>query len=203
MIKEIKVLDIKNNKITSYPSIRKAALAINEDVKSLNCHILSKSSLGLTTLYKDQYLITVESKKSPELSTGYCVSSFSNLKRNCTLSVKGKPVCLNTNPNRLVPKKSILCSRGSININTLELNKLYAYYPDKTTLAYVFNNIVEACRTLTPNRSKKFTDSELKKNKNTQFILRVINKGVLTKTEQGKFYLLKNPGYSSCLAIVL
>jgi len=203
MIKEIKVLDIKNNKITSYPSIRKAALAINEDVKSLNCHILSKSSLGLTTLYKDQYLITVESKKSPELSTGYCVSSFSNLKRNCTLSVKGKPVCLSTNPNRLVPKKSILRSRDSININTLELNKLYAYYPDKTTLAYVFNNIVEACRTLTPNRSKKFTDSELKKNKNTQFILRVINKGVLTKTEQGKFYLLKNPGYSSCLAIVL
>lgn len=129
MIKEIKVLDIKNNKITNYPSIRKAALAINEDVKSLNCHILSKSSLGLTTLYKDQYLITVESKKSPELSTGYCVSSFSNLKRNCSFSVKGKPVCLSTNPNRLVPKKSILRSRGSININTLELNKLYAYNP--------------------------------------------------------------------------
>jgi hypothetical protein len=97
MIKEIKVLDIKNNKITSYPSIRKAALAINVDVKSLNCHILYKSFL--TTLYKDQYLITVESKKSPELSTGYCVSRFSNLKRSCTLSVKGKPVCLSTNPN--------------------------------------------------------------------------------------------------------
>jgi hypothetical protein len=70
----------------------------------------------------------------------------------------------------------------------------------------MFLIILSSCRTLTPNRYKKFSDSvaeRLKKNKNTQFILRVINKGVLTKIEQGKFYLFKNPGYSSCLAIVL
>ena len=168
-IKEIKVLDVKNNIISSYLTIRKAAIAINVDVKSLNSHICSKSLLGLNTLFKDQYLITVELSNSTgqgQLSSNHCGSI-------------------------------------SLNINTLALNKLYVYLPDKITLAFVFNNIVEACRKLSPMRCEKFTDSELKKNKNVQFILRVINKGVLTKTELGKFYIFKNPGHSDCLALIV
>ena len=71
------------------------------------------------------------------------------------------------------------------------------------TLAYVFSNLVELGRTLTPQRCKKLTDCELGKNKNMQHILRVINKNILTKTELGKFYIFKNPGYSNSLALVV
>lgn len=52
-------------------------------------------------------------------------------------------------------------------------------------------------------RCKNLSDTNWINDKNIQHILRAINKGVLTKTEQNKFYLLKYPGYSSCLAIVL
>lgn len=70
-------------------------------------------------------------------------------------------------------------------------------------VAYVFDDIVKACRILTPMRCKNLSDSDLKKKKNIQHILRVINKGILLKTELGQFYLYKNPGYSTCLALVI
>ena len=35
-----------------------------------------------------------------------------------------------------------------------------------------------------------------------QHIIRVINKGTLTKTEQGKFYLYENNNHSECLDLV-
>lgn len=166
--KEIMVFDVKSNTTTSYLSVHKAASNLKVDVKSLNSHILSNSLLGLKTLYKDQYLVTVELSKSSKFSdsTGSGASTH-------------------------------------INLNTLRLNKLFAYYPDKKTIAYVFDSIVDACRTLTPSRCNKFSDSQLKKNKNVQHILRVINKGVLTKTELGQFYLFKNPEHSDCLALVV
>ena len=166
--KEIKVFDVMSNTTTIYLSVNKAASSLKVDVKSLNNHILSKSLLGLDTLYKDQYLVTVEFSKSQKFLDSIRSGASTH-----------------------------------ININTLTLNKLFAYYPDKKTIAYVFDNIVETCRTLAPIRSSKFTDSELGKKKNVQFILRVINKGVLTRTELGQFYLFKNPGYSSCLAVVV
>ena len=166
-VKEVKVLDIKTNETTNYPSIRKAAFALKEDVKSLNCHVISKSELGLNTLFKNQYLISVIGDKPEELSN----SSY---------------------------------DRGiTINIRDLPSNKLFVYNEDKQTLAYVLDNMVEACRTLTPKRCEKFSDSDLEKNKNIQHILRTINKGVLTRTEVGKFYLFKNPGYSTSLALVV
>ena len=46
------------------------------------------------------------------------------------------------------------------------------------------------------------TKKELKLNKNLQHIRRVINKGVLTSTEKGKFYIFQNPDHSSCLTLV-
>lgn len=45
--KEVKVFDSKTNTTTSYPSIRKAASALNVEVKSLNRYINSKRELGL------------------------------------------------------------------------------------------------------------------------------------------------------------
>lgn len=166
-VKEVNILDIKTNETTNYPSIRKAAFALKEDVKSLNSHVKSKSALGLNTLFKNQYLINIVTDKSEGLSN--------------TSSAKGI----------------------TINIQDLPKNKLVVYNEDKRTLAYVFDNMVEACRTLTPKRCEKFSDSDLEKNKNIQHILRTINKGNLTRTEVGKFYLLKNPGYSISLALVL
>src|SRR5947207_11668 len=41
------------------------------------------------------------------------------------------------------------------------------------------------------------------KNKNLQHIRRVINKNILTSTEKGKFFIYKNPGYSSNLSLVV
>ena len=92
---------------------------------------------------------------------------------------------------------------SSVNVHCLPLNKWFVFHEDKKTIAFVFDNIVDVCRTLTPMRCKNLSDNSLTKNKNIQHILRVINKGVITNTEVGKFYLFKNPGYSSCLAIVL
>lgn len=64
--KEVKVFDHKTNKTTSYPSIRKAAIALNVDVKSLNRHLISNSILRSTLLYKKQYLITAKEFYSSE-----------------------------------------------------------------------------------------------------------------------------------------
>lgn len=60
---------------------------------------------------------------------------------------------------------------------------------DKQTIAYVFDYIVKGCRTLTPMRCVNLSDSDLKNKNNIQHILRVINKGILSKTELGQFYL--------------
>nr|YP_009262016.1 LAGLIDADG endonuclease [Chrysoporthe austroafricana]AMX22091.1 LAGLIDADG endonuclease [Chrysoporthe austroafricana] len=149
---------------TNYPSIRKAAIALNVSVKSLNCHIISRVKIGLISLYKGQYLITLEEVENS-------------------------------------PSNSCIGGRG-LNVQDLPLKKFFVYNTDMT-LAYVFDSLVELGRTLTPHRCKIFSDSELSKNKNMQHILRVINKGILTKTELGKFYLFKNPGYSNSLALVV
>lgn len=176
--KVIKVFDKKTNTTTSYPSIRKAALALNVDIKSFNKHLKTKSILGLTSLYRGQYLIT-----SKEL---YSSESDSCARANTRQASAGQEAN----------------EAGGINIDNLPLNKFFVYHADMT-LAYVFSSLVEIGRTLTPERCKKFTDCELSKNKNMQHILRVINKGTLTKTELGKFYILKNPGYSNSLALVV
>ena len=60
--KEVEVLDSKTNTINSYPSIRRAATALNLDVKSLNRHCLAIADLGLKTLYKDRYFIKISDK---------------------------------------------------------------------------------------------------------------------------------------------
>jgi hypothetical protein len=59
-----------------------------------------------------------------------------------------------------------------------------------------------AAKYLTPQRCAQLSDSDIQKPKNLQHIRRVINKGVLTTTEKGKFYIFKNPDHSSCLALV-
>jgi hypothetical protein len=55
--KYVKVFDSKTNITNSYPSIRKAAIALNVDVKSLNRHIIRTNESGLDELYKNQYYI--------------------------------------------------------------------------------------------------------------------------------------------------
>jgi NUMOD1 domain len=165
--KEINVLDVKTNVTIIYTSIRKAALALGVDVKSLNRHISSKCELGLNTLYKDQYLINVVLSEPKTLSSSSVPSTI------------------------------------DVNIYTLELNKLFVYSADKQTLVYVFDSMAKACRTLRPSRCKNLSDLDLEKRKNIQHLLRVINKGILSKTELGSFYLFKNPGYSTCLALVV
>jgi hypothetical protein len=91
---------------------------------------------------------------------------------------------------------------SGISIHELAKDKLFAFQPDKKTLAYVFNDCAEAARFLTPQRCAHFSDSELKLNKNLQHIRRVINKEVLTSTEKGKFYLYQNPNHSTSLSLV-
>jgi hypothetical protein len=91
---------------------------------------------------------------------------------------------------------------SNISIHELEKDKLFVFQPDKKTLAYVFDNCAQAARCLTPKRCAHLSDSDLQKNKNLQHTRRVINKGVLTSTEKGKFYIFQNPDHSSCLALV-
>jgi hypothetical protein len=83
----------------------------------------------------------------------------------------------------------------------LAKDKLFVFLADKKTIAYVFDDCAQAARFLTPQRCAHLSDSELKRNKNLQHIRRVINRGVLTVTEKGKFYFIKNPAHSSCLAL--
>ena len=71
--KEIKVFDNQTNVSKIYPSIRKAASAIEVDVKSLNRHCLLTGDLGLRTLYKNRYFIEViKSKKLHSLTKKHC-----------------------------------------------------------------------------------------------------------------------------------
>jgi len=85
----------------------------------------------------------------------------------------------------------------------LEKDKLFVFQTDKKTIAYVFNNDADAARFLTPQKVAHLSLDEIKQNKNLQHIRRVVNKNVLTSTEKGKFYLFKNPNYSTCLALVI
>jgi len=87
-------------------------------------------------------------------------------------------------------------------LKSLDKGKLYVYHSDKNTIAFIFNNYFQAARVLTPNRCAHLSDSELNRRKNLQHIIRVINKGTLTKTEQGKFYLYENNNHSECLDLV-
>lgn len=57
-------------------------------------------------------------------------------------------------------------SDSNINIHSLPLNKLFVIYEDKKTIAFVFDSIVNACRTLTPMKCKNLSDFDLTKNKN-------------------------------------
>jgi hypothetical protein len=63
-IKEVKVFDSHTNNTSFYPSIRKATSAIKVDVKSLNRHCLLTNNLGFNTLYKNRYLIDLNSKSN-------------------------------------------------------------------------------------------------------------------------------------------
>lgn len=94
---------------------------------------------------------------------------------------------------------------SKLNIYNLEKDKLYAYKPDKATLAYTFDNIEQGARFLTSlrRRCSGLSDLEISKKKNIRHIRRVINKDVLTSTEKGQFYLYQNPGHSTCLSLVL
>jgi hypothetical protein len=64
-------------------------------------------------------------------------------------------------------------------------------------LAYIFDSAVQPVRQLTPKRVAHMSDLELKQNKNLQHIRRVINKGILTETEKGKFYIFENYNLSN------
>lgn len=85
---------------------------------------------------------------------------------------------------------------SNIDINKLQVNKLFVYNADKKkSLAYVFDNCCQACRVLIPSRCKNLSDIYLTNNKILQLICRVINKGTLTKTEIGQFYNPKRVFY--------
>lgn len=84
-------------------------------------------------------------------------------------------------------------TKNTIYPQNLPINKI-CVFDEKNNLVYTFDNNVQGCRTLTPNRSSRYSDVELGINKNIQYFLRVINKGTLTKTEVGSFYIYMNLG---------
>lgn len=84
-----------------------------------------------------------------------------------------------------------------ISLKDLKKDKLYAYHSDNSKVAYVFDSCAQAARELTPNRCAHLSDLELNKKKNIQHILRVINKGTLTSTEKGKFYLFQRGAFQT------
>lgn len=100
----------------------------------------------------------------------------------------------------LIRKKDLKNFR--FNLHELETMKLYAYQPDKKTLAYVFDSVEEGARFLTPQKCSHLSDYEIAQKKNIRHIRRVINKDVLTTTEKGKFYLYQNPGLAPSLSLV-
>lgn len=80
---------------------------------------------------------------------------------------------------------------------------MFVVQPDKRTISYVFDDCAQAARFLTPQRCAHLSDLELSRNKNVQHIRRVINKGVLTTTEKGKFYLFQKPGSLYLLSLLV
>jgi len=88
----------------------------------------------------------------------------------------------------------------NILLNKLPKNKLCVI--DPKTIAYKFDSEADAARFLIPQKVAHLSNEDLKQNKNSQHIHQVINKNVLT-IEKEKFYLLKNPGYSPCLTLVI
>lgn len=100
-------------------------------------------------------------------------------------------------------KKSIKEIFPFIDVNKLEKGKLFVYHSDKQSLAYVFDNAVQTAKELTPKRVAHLSNLDLSKNKNLQHIRRVINKGILTETEKGKFYIFENPNLSYCLSLTI
>lgn len=88
-----------------------------------------------------------------------------------------------------------------IALNGLEPGKLYVYSPDKT-LVYTFDSVEQAARELTASRCSHLSDLEISQRKNIRYIRRVINKGVITTTEKGKFYLYQKSNHSICLSLV-
>lgn len=103
---------------------------------------------------------------------------------------------------RYYSKKSLIEKFPLIDISKLEKDKLFIYHSDKQSLAYVFNSVAEVAKYLTPKRVAHLSDLDLNQNQNLQHIRRVINKGTLTQTEKGEFYIFKNPNHSFCLDIV-
>lgn len=54
---EVEITDLKTNIITTNESIRKAAKAINSDIKSLSCREKSQIEKGMNTPYRGKYMI--------------------------------------------------------------------------------------------------------------------------------------------------
>ena len=46
---------------------------------------------------------------------------------------------------------------SNIDINKLQVKKLFVYNADKKSLAYVFDNCCQACRVLIPSRCKNLS----------------------------------------------
>ena len=97
---------------------------------------------------------------------------------------------------------SFICLVPLISLKDLTKDKLYVYLPDNKRVAYVFDTIEQAARELTPKRCSHLSDIEISQKKNIRYLRRVINKGVLSSTEKGKFYLYQNPNHSKCLSLV-
>ena len=54
---EVEITDLESNITTTYESIRKAASAINSDIKSLSRREKSQIKKGINTPYRDRYII--------------------------------------------------------------------------------------------------------------------------------------------------
>lgn len=74
----------------------------------------------------------------------------------------------------------------NVNLEQLEVGRLYAYLPDKKTVYSEYSSTGEAASNLNP---KKF----LNKTPDNRFILRYINQEKLVKTELGTFYFMSHP----------
>ena len=81
----------------------------------------------------------------------------------------------------LFSENCVILAVPKISLKSLDKGKLYVYHQDKNTIAFVFNNYLQAARVLSPNRVAHLSDSELNCRKNLQHIIRVINKGTLTQ----------------------
>lgn len=95
----------------------------------------------------------------------------------------------------------VFCVVPIISFQNLQKGKLYAYSKDNSTVVFIFESVEQAASELTPNRCAHLSDIEISQKKNIRHIRRVINKGVLTTTEKGQFYLYQNLNSSTCLAL--